>query len=278
MAENEKQTTENEIIESNAARRMRLRGEDMGENVKTDDIEVNRLANFWYHNKVWIIIAAAFAFMITVAVTQYANQSNPDIYLLYGGPEHITANEAKAFSGILEDMMDDYNGDGKKLVQINEFVFMTPEQVDKIQSEPDENGNEVVVNLNTNLETYKRYSNEIFGGESIICILGEAQYDEVKTAGGFIPLSELFETVPQGAIDEFGVRLSETKLYAYYPAARIFPGDAILAIRKLSTMSAITGKKKAEELHGYAKDMFVKILSFEFPDDIPTDPIAEADE
>ncbi len=275
MEEKEKHGTENEIIESNAARRMRLRGEDMGEDVKTDDIEVNRLANFWYHNKVWIIIAAAFVFMITIAVTQYAKQSNPDVYLLYGGPEHITANEAKAFSSLVQDMMDDYNGDGKKLCQINEFVFMTPEQVDEITTNPDENGNDVVVNLNTNLETYNRYSNEIFGGESIICILGEAQYDEVKTAGGFLPLAELFETLPDGAIDEYGVRLSETKLYAYYPAARIFPDDAIIAIRKLSTMSSITGKKKAEALHGYAKDLFVKLLSFEFPTDTPTDPLPE---
>ena len=275
MEEKEKHGTENEIIESNAARRMRLRGEDMGEDVKTDDIEVNRLANFWYHNKVWIIIAAAFVFMITIAVTQYAKQSNPDVYLLYGGPEDITANEAKAFSSLVQDMMDDYNGDGKKLCQINEFVFMTPEQVNEITTNPDENGNDVVVNLNTNLETYNRYSNEIFGGESIICILGEAQYDEVKTAGGFLPLAELFETLPDGAIDEYGVRLSETKLYAYYPAARIFPDDAIIAIRKLSTMSSITGKKKAEALHGYAKDLFVKLLSFEFPTDTPTDPLPE---
>ena len=275
MEEKEKHGTDNEIIESNAARRMRLRGEDMGEDVKTDDIEVNRLANFWYHNKVWIIIAAAFVFMITIAVTQYAKQSNPDVYLLYGGPEHITANEAKAFSSLVQDMMDDYNGDGKKLCQINEFVFMTPEQVDEITTNPDENGNDVVVNLNTNLETYNRYSNEIFGGESIICILGEAQYDEVKTAGGFLPLAELFETLPDGAIDEYGVRLSETKLYAYYPAARIFPDDAIIAIRKLSTMSSITGKKKAEALHGYAKDLFVKLLSFEYPEGTLTDPLPE---
>ena len=117
MTENEKQTNDNEIIESNAARRMRLRGEDIGEDIKTDDIEVNRLANFWYHNKVWVLIAAFFVVMITIVTVQYAKQSNPDIYLLYGGPEHITANEAKAFSSLLEDMMDDYNGDGKKLVQ-----------------------------------------------------------------------------------------------------------------------------------------------------------------
>ena len=186
-------------------------------------------------------------------------------------PEHITANEAKSFAGLLEDMMDDYNGDGKKLCQINEFVFMTPEQVDKITSTPNADGEDVVVNLNTNLETYNRYSNEIFGGESIICILGEHQYEEVKNAGGLLPLSELFDEAPQGAIDEFGIRLKDTQLYAYSPAARIFPDDAVIAIRKISTMSALTGKKKAEALHEYARDLFVKVVSFEFPDDVPTD-------
>lgn len=266
MSENENRNINNEVEESNAARRMRLRGEDMGEEVKTDDIKVNWLQNFWYHNKAAVIIVAIFAFMIAVGVTQFVNQSNPDIYVIYGGPEHISANEAKAFADMLETVGDDYNGDGKALVQLNEFVFMTPEQVDKITNTPDENGLNVTVNLNDNLTIYQRFSNEIFGVESIICILGEGQYDEIKKAGGFMPLSELFDTVPEGAIDEYGVRFSETKLYKYYSEAQIFPKDAVLAIRKLSTMSAITGKKKAETLHSYARDMFVKMLNFEYPE------------
>ena len=266
MAENERNDRTEEIAESNAARRMRLRGEDMGEDVKTDDIIVNPLANFWYHHKTVIIIVAIFAIMLTVGITQFATQSNPDIYVIYGGPEHLTANEAKEFAKILEDIADDYNDDGKTLVQLNEFVFMTPEQVEKLTSTPDENGLNVTVNLNDNLTVYQRFSNEIFGTESIICVLGEGQYEEVKTAGGFMPLSEFFDELPEGAIDEFGVRLSETKLYKYYSEAQIFPDDAVLAIRKLSTMSAITGKKKAEELHANARDMFVKILNFEYPE------------
>lgn len=266
MAENEKKEINGEIIESNAARRMRLRGEDMGEDVKTDDIKVNRLQNFWYHHKTAVIVVLIFAVMLSVGISQLINQSNPDIFVIYGGPEHLTANEAKAFAGILETISDDYNGDGKTLVQLNEFVFMTPEQVDAITSTPDEDGLDVTVNLNDNLKIYQRFSNEIFGVESIICILGEGQYEEVKTAGGFMLLSELFEETPEGAIDECGVRLSETKLYKYYSEAQAFPNDAVLAIRKPSTMSAITGKKKAEELHSYARDMFVRILNFEYPE------------
>lgn len=266
MAENERKERDGEVPESNAARRMRLRGEDMGEDVKTDDIKVNWLQNFWYHNKLTVIVVAVFAVMIAVGVTQYVNQSNPDVYVIYGGPEHLTANEAKDFADLLGDIGEDYNGDGKNLVQINEFVFMTPEQVDEITSAPDEDGYDVTVNLNTNMETYERYSYEIFGNESIICILGEGQYEEVKNAGGFIPLAELFNEIPEGAIDEYGVRFSETKLYKFYTEAQIFSDDAVIAIRKLSTMSAITGQKRAEKLHGYAKDLYLKILNFEYPE------------
>lgn len=266
MADNERNERIEEIAESNAARRIRLRGEDVGEDVKTDDIHVNPISNFWYHNKTAVIIIAVFVIMLAVGITQFVTQSNPDIYVIYGGPEHLSANEAKAFAGVLETVGQDYNGDGKALVQLNEFVFMTPEQVDEITGTPDENGLDVTVNLNDNLKIYQRFSNEIFGTESIICILGEGQYNEVKDAGGFMSLSELFDEIPEGAIDEFGVRFSETKLFEYYSEAQVFPEDAVLAIRKLSTMSALTGKKKAEELHGYARDMFVKMLSFEFPE------------
>ena len=272
MAENERNELNEDIIESNAARRMRLRGEDMGHDVKTDDIHVNPIVNFWYHNKAAVIIVALFAIMLAVGITQFVTQSNPDIYVIYGGPEHLSANGAKAFAGILENVGKDYNGDGKTLVQLNEFVFMTPEQVDEITGTPDENGLDVTVNLNDNLKIYQRFSNEIFGAESIICILGRGQYEEVKAAGGFMPLTELFDEVPEGAIDEFGVLFSETKLCKYYSEAQVFPDDAVIAIRRLSTMSAITGKKKAEELHGYARDMFVKILSFEYPEGyVPAD-------
>ena len=81
-----------------------------------------------------------------------------------------------------------------------------------------------------------------------------------------MPLSEFFDELSEGAIDEYGVRLSETKLYKFYSEAQIFPKDAIIAIRTPSTMSAFVGKKKAEELHSSARDMFVKILAFEYPE------------
>ncbi len=48
-------------------------------------------------------------------------------------------------------------------------------------------------------------------------------------------------------------------------AAQIFPEDTVLALRRVSTMSAITGKKKAERLHARSTELFVKMLEYEYP-------------
>ena len=81
-----------------------------------------------------------------------------------------------------------------------------------------------------------------------------------------MPLSEIFDEIPEGAIDEYGVRFSETKLCKFYDAAKIFPDDAVIALRRLSTMSVFTGKKKAEKKYEYNLDFFKKMLTFDYPE------------
>ena len=256
-----------EINESNAARRMRLRHEDMGEDVRTDDIKVNKIGNFLYHNKIKIIIIAFFAVVLTIAVTQFIAKDNPDLYIIYGGNERISANDAKEFTALAASLMDDYNGDGKKKVQINDFVFMTPEQVERITSETDSEGNYVTVNLLENKTVYDRFSDEIFGPDAGLCILCESQFRTVEESGGFVPLAEIFGEVPEGAVDGFGIRLSETKLYKFYSAARVFPADAVLALRRVSSMGALPGMGgKAETAHSRGEDLFRKIMAFEYPE------------
>lgn len=252
--------------ESIAAKRLKALGGNENEE-ETEEIKINKLANFWYHYKFRIIMIAAFAFIIIVATTQFISRQNPDINIIYGGPQYITPNQNKAFCEVLQSMMPDYNDDGKKYVQLNDMVFMSENQVQKYIDEAEKNGEEVSVNLLSNKQVSERFTYEIFGGNSVICILSEDQYKSVASEGGFCPLSELFgDELPEGAIDDYGVRFCETKLCKFYDAAKIFPDDAVIALRRLSTMSAFTGKKKAERKYEYHRDLFIQILNFEYPE------------
>lgn len=252
--------------ESNAARRIRMLGGD-DKNVEEEaPIKINKWANFWYHHKVKVLMISFFTIVIGIGVAQFASQQNPDVYILYSGPDYITPNQNVALCDALEDVMIDYNGDGKVFAQLNDLVFMSEDQMKEYESEVEAQGDTAAVDRLSNKDTYERFVYEVFGENSSICILAEDQYEMVKAEGGFLELSELFDEVPEGAIDGYGIRISETKFAEFYTAFQIFPGDTVIALRRISTLSALTGKKKAEQRYEYHKDLFCRIVGFEFPE------------
>ena len=99
--------------ESNEAKKLRVLGGGEEEHDE-EPLKIDKLGNFWYHYRFRIIMIAAFAFIIGIASWQFLTHQNPDISLIYAGPEYITANQNKAFCEVLQGMMPDYNGDGKK--------------------------------------------------------------------------------------------------------------------------------------------------------------------
>lgn len=276
MEENKDKKAEEQASESNAARRIRALDADAYKAEPDEPLEINKWENFWYHNKVKVIMISAFAFIIGVAMIQYVTHANPDVSLIYSGPDYITPNMNQAFCDVLEGLMDDYDGDGKKYAQLNDLVFMTEEQIEEFERVTEEAGDKGAVDRISNKQTSERFTYEIFGSEASICILSDGQYQMVKAEGGFLPLAEIFDEIPEGAIDEYGVKFSETKLCKFYSAAQIFPEDAVLALRRVSTMSAITGKQKAEKLHTRSRDLFVKMLEYEYPEGyVPPEETAE---
>ncbi len=256
-----------ETQESNAARRIRVLEKDDGSEAEKQPIRVNKWSNFWYHHKWKVIIISAFTFMIGVALAQVIQQSSPDVRILYAGPDYISPNMNQKFCDVMENLMEDYDGNGKKYAQLTDFVFMTEGQLADFEAKLEEAGENGTVDRFANAQASERFIYEIFGSEASLCFLARDQYEMVKASGGFLPLSEVFgDEIPDGAVDDCGVLLRDTKLYKFYDAVHIFPEDTVVALRRLSTMSAITGKSKAEKLHARGTDVFKKLLTFEYPE------------
>ena len=257
-----------EEYESNAARRLRAQGDAAEETDpihEGEEAEGSRLANFWYHHKWKVIIGGFFLFIAVVTTGQYLSRSNPDVTLIYAGPSYITPTGNRAFCQILEGMMEDYNGDGKVYAQLNDVVYYTDTQLEEYTRFCEENDIDSTVDRLANARTAERFTYQVMGGEAPICILSPAQYDMVASSGGFMKLEEVFGSVPEGAVDAYGIRFSETKLCRFYDAAKIFPDDAILAMRTLPTLSALTGKKKAETIHEQNLKLYRAMVEFEYP-------------
>ena len=268
--------------ESNAARRLRAQG-GAGEDPIHGEEEAKGsfFSNFWYHHKWKVIIGAAFAFILLTGISQYARHANPDVTMLYAGTKYITATQNQKFVGILETMTGDRNGDGKVYVQMNDVVFYTEHQFKEYEKWCEENGEDMTIDRMGNKQAADRYVQQVWA-DPLICIFSPDQYTEVARSGGFTTLKDLFsddpgalEALGDAVLDDWGVRFYETKFAKFYDAARIFPEDAIIAVRTLPTMSALTGKKRAEEALAANKDMLRKILTFDYPEGYDPEAVME---
>ena len=281
MAEEERKRSETEERnqqqeeerESNAARRLRLTGGESGDPIHEGRAEEGSFfSNFWYHHKWKVIIGAAFAFILITGISQYAAHSDPDITMLYAGTKYITATQNQKLTDIFETMTEDRNGDGKTYVQLNDVVFYTEDQLADYIVWCQENGEDMTVDRMANKQASDRYFQQVWA-DPLICIFSEGQYREVAMSGGFVKLSDLFADDPDAltqlgdaVADEYGVRFWETKFCKFYDAAQIFPRDALIAVRTVPTMSALTGRKKAEEAQAANAEMLRKILTFDYPE------------
>lgn len=248
----------------------------MGKEV--DSVE-GRLENFWYHNKWKTIIGVFLAVVLGICVYQYATKDVPDVYLMYAGPSYISAGDVIRFKSAMKDVMQDYNGDGEKGMMLVTLTYSSEEKIEKMKSEAEAESEEFYIDLAANAQNKRQFDMEIFAGEAVICLLDPELYESVREAGGFMQMSEIFteeEISELSLYDECGLYLKDLKFGKYYGIMSEFPEDAVLCIRKVSTISVFKGKKKYEKLHDYHVDMFKNIVGFEYPEGyVPANSDAE---
>ncbi len=265
--EEKNHVNENESIpQSNAAKRLQMQGKMEEEETPIPVEKESFLSNFWYHHKWKVILTAAFAFIFLSVGTQFLSKSNPDIKILYAGPLYFTPNQSQGVSLCLQDLMEDYNGDGEKKIAITDMVYMTAQQMLDAQAEAEARGEEFAVDRQSNAQTAEQFTYEIMAGDSWLCFFAPDQYASVADAQAFVPLTEIFGEVPEGAVDDCGIRISETKFYKYYTAMQIFGEDTVVALRKLTTFNKMKGEEKMRSIHGYHKDLFYQMGTFAYPE------------
>lgn len=253
---------------SNAARVLKATAgeDDAAQNAAHTPVHGNPIANFWYHHKWKVIVGGVFLFMGITLLTQFMGKSNPDITILYAGPDYITANDNRKFCAALSGIMDDYNGDGEKKVLLNDIIYMTGNQIRAAKAAAEENGDDFAYNQQANAQTAEQFTYEIMAGDSLLCFLCEDQYETVRDADGFVPLAEIFDEVPDYAVDAYGLRLSDTPFAQYFTICRIFPEETVVALRRVTTLSKVKGQEKMEKQAAWHRDLFEKIVNFTFPE------------
>lgn len=234
------------------------------------------LDNYWYHYKWLTIFVLVAVFFLAVTVTQSVTNTNCDALILYAGPFDMTVNQKTELEGAFSSLLEkDANGDGKKLCQINEIVVMTREQLESAKAEALEEGIVMTVHKENLTNAQNSFTSELFAGESVICLVDPAQYQNVLANNGWVKLEDTIGYRPDNAFDDYSIKFSDTQFSQYYTACSILPDNMLLCIKQRSIVSSFSSEEKEAEKYNYSIELFKNILDFEFPIGYTPETVAE---
>lgn len=210
-----------------------------------------KVQNYWYHYKWHTLIALFLLLAVVIASFQLCQKESYDIYVMYAGPKAMMSAQIQQAATALEDLIEDYDGNGKKAVSFSNLYIASAEEL-RDSGHPD--SGTLAANSQQN---YQVFQGEIMTGTYRICLLSPRLFQEVDEAGGFVSLTGYAEGRGLSLIgsDGTGVTLSDLPLYAI-PALSALPGDTVLCLRR---SSVVGNSAEQEERHLQA---FLRLLDY----------------
>ncbi len=210
------------------------------------------LDNFWYHYKWRVIVIGFFAIVFTVCVTQCATKTDPDVSVLYVGPQVVADEMYVEMENALEKRVDtDYNKDKKISVQITDIVYLSDEQLKEKQEAAAAEDDYLWYDTSSRTQSLNQAKNWILSGQMLICLLDPAVYEIFAAQELFMPLAEYLDEVPEYAYDEYSIPLSKIEFVGYFSAFAPIAEDTLLCVVKPTWTSSLSGNEAAEryEVH-----------------------------
>ncbi len=254
---------------SNRAKYVEKIGDDYVDTPVEDRSLEGKMGNFWYHYKWHVIIGLFVAVLLFVGVTQMKNKEEFDLSVMYAGTAVVNGDTYNEVSNALSQLLKtDVNGDGKKSVYLYPFTYYSDAQVEaEMKKWEDEGIHDVSFDKQANEQAHVNFNNMVFTGESGVMFIDESLFEQVKEAGGLVTLESVLGTTPEGALDEYGIRLSELDAYEFLTALQVMPEDTVLCLRGPSTVGGVfSSKKEAERIFETNKNYFIDVMSFKLPE------------
>ncbi len=268
FVEEKKEKTEleqsgSEINESNAAKRLKLLGDNAEDKIH-DDTLAKKKGNFfvelWYRHKWALIVGAVLLFIAIYFIVSMAMQPSYDMYVSYAGPLYVDAETKGAVDFAFGKVVKDYNGDGEKLFNFAGTTYQNEEQ--RKQSVEDMKlSYGAIMQTSENVKALTNIQTQIISGTVAIFLMDEALYREYES--NMLNLEELLdlELDPKLKVGDSGVYFKKTPFFYHMYAQSEgrglgnLPDDTVLCILpKLTTME--------DRLHENSVTLLRDILTF----------------
>ncbi len=226
----------------------------------------NWFRNYWYYYKWRVIIVAFFVGVILFCIVQSGDREQYDVCILYTGPHLFEIGEKESLSSSFTQVMsEDYDGNGKKNVQIVDMPAFTDDQLREEIGTSDDPVLSVRYAPYTVDNVKSNFSQMVFSGDTVICLVDEYWYKILRDADGLVRLEEVLGYRPDTLRDDYSADFRTLDFSAFFGSASKLPEGTIICFRKMPTASAFTGRKAAEKNYENSKKMLADLFAFKNP-------------
>lgn len=196
--------------------------------------------NFWYHHK-WKTIIAVFVLVVIIfGITSVLGKESYDGNIMIVGNQYIT-------KVMIEDIKNSFGKitDEKSKLNFGQLYY-DPSQGDNFQA--NEMARETLATMA--IQSYYIY------------IMSEQVYDLYKDSGVFENLSNIFEKIPDSAIDQYAIRLSETKFGKTNPGIDSLSEDMVIVLKVIPYTRTASAKKQEKKLYDFHKEIMINLVNY----------------
>lgn len=191
------------------------------------------LDNYWYHYK-WVTIVVAFLVIVfSICIIQACTAKAGDIKLTYAGRVPLKDSDKAAIEGVFSKKLPDEFSDGATAEMLS-FYILSKEQIEAAEKETYADGDRVYIDRAFNSSEKENFDSHLQTGASSILLVDPWLYEELvgnnDSTEVIKPLSDVFGKTPQGALDDYGIRLGDTKIYNDNPELKVLPEDTVVCL------------------------------------------------
>lgn len=191
------------------------------------------LDNYWYHYKWITLIAAFFIVVFSVCIVQGCSAKASDIRITYAGRVLLSDSDKKAIEGVISSALPDEFADDAT-AELLSYYILSKDQIEALEKETHADGEKVYVDRSFITSQKENFESQLQTDASSVLLIEPWLYNEIRGNTGTTevikPLSEIFGETPEGAIDNYGIRLGDTVMYKTNPALRSLPEDTVLCM------------------------------------------------
>lgn len=217
--------------------------------IVTENRAINKVENFWYHNKWTVIVVAFFVCVAVVCTMQMFSKEKYDVTVLSGTTVQMNAEQREAFLSVLESALPkDYDKDGENAVGMVDYqIFSEDERLVEVETEIDGAQTTLIeeqVAAHWNNDQKSGFLSAVQTGEYSVCFASPYVYELLTKDKNVVSRSFC---------------LGDTDFYLYNEAVQVLPADTVVCLLIQFPM----GTSGKEDIYARSVDLYEAIQAYD---------------